>query len=115
MGFAARSTEGAARAAIEPDWGPVLQEAGLDCGLKPAAPPGRSIDSDPKVAWTRSGARNGRVEAAAYHGRESSTPPRAATAVAESRSAANDSTRVPVGDACTGVVLALACHRSGPC
>jgi len=104
--------EDAPGAAVEPDWGPVLQEAGLDpAALKPAAPRWAApVDSDRKAAWEAVMPGEGmavRVEAAAYHGRVvwfELQPPW----LKPERMPSNDSSaRVPVGGASL-VVLALA-------
>jgi Protein kinase domain len=104
--------EDAPGAAVEPDWGPALQEAGLDpAALKPAAPRWAApVDSDRKVAWDAVLPGEGmavRVEAAAYHGRVVWFELQPPWLKPESMPSNDSNARVPVGDASL-VVLALA-------
>jgi serine/threonine-protein kinase len=97
--------------AADPDWSPLLNEAGLDpATLKPAAPRWAApVDSDRKAAWDavlHGQATTFRVEAAAYHGRVvwfALQPPW----LHPDRMPSQEIARVPVG-ATSLVVLALA-------
>ena len=102
-------------AAADPDFGPVLREAGLDPAALTPAPPRWTapVDTDEKAAWntTLPGGTSVHVEAASFHGRlvwfELQPPWQR-----PERMPASEAARVPVG-AASLVVLALAIPVGG--
>ena len=110
------------RPAPEPDWSPLLTEAGLDSATLSAAPPRWTapVDSDRKVAWSETRSKDSdtaiRIEAAAFRGRpvyfeirgawaeggEKKPPPASAT-----RSTALNSATIAISMAAIPLVLVV--------